>query len=72
MVGARLIASTSQRQLHREEVNCESQSEVIVVGTPNRAIQFEKRALTQSAAVEVFESGTASGRRVVPSTVVKI
>ena len=37
--------------------------EVIVFGTPNRVIQFEKIALTVSA-VEVVEDGTASDQRV--------
>ena len=50
-----------QSESHREEVNCGPLSEMIVGGTPNRAIQFEKKTLAQSA-VEVVESATASGQ----------
>ena len=70
MVGARLIPSKSQRELRKGEVNCVPLPEVIVFGTPNRVIQFEKIALTVSA-VEVVEDGTASDQRVDLSMMVK-
>jgi len=65
------ILRVFERELHGEEVTCGPLSEVIAVRTPNLAIQFEKRALAQSA-VKVVKSGTASGQRVVLSIMVKM
>jgi hypothetical protein len=59
-----------QRAAHSEEVNCVPLSLVMVSGTPKRWIHPEKRAAAHSAAV-VPVSGTASGHRLVRSTIVK-
>jgi hypothetical protein len=61
---------SEQSAAHNEEVNWEPLLLVIVPGTPKRWIHPCRRAAAQSAAV-VEASGTASGQRVVLSTIVK-
>ena len=69
MVGLCLMSSSLHRADHSAEVNCGPLSLVMVEGSPNRWIQPTKRAAAQSA-VDVEESGTASGHLVVRSMIV--
>ena len=49
-----------QRELHKNETNCDPLSEVITFGTPKRLNHVENRAFAQSEA-EVDDMGIASG-----------
>ena len=58
------------RRLQRLEVNCGPGSEVMVEGTPKRAIQWCRRAVEKASAV-VEVRGMASGHREVGSIMVR-
>ena len=47
-LGKENISRTEYSTLHREEVNCAPQSEMILAGTPKREIQPELRARAES------------------------
>ncbi len=66
-----LMERRDQRAAQSEEVNCGPLLLVMMPGMPNRCIHPCRRAASQSAAV-VEASGTASGQRVVLSTMVNM
>ena len=69
MVAEMLMPSLVKVALQASEVNCAPLSDVTVNGTPYLATQVSRNVLTTISAV-VSAIGTASGHRVVLSTIV--
>ena len=63
------ICKRLEREVQREEVNCEPLSEVRVCGTPKREIQEERKTSAQEEE-EMEDRGVASTQRVVLSIMV--